>query len=156
MKEDAIALAYYLLEYEGLVAHCNQMITNYYQLDISPILAKNAKIIPKTATIIVNNEKLHFALHGIGCLCTSNEWVVDFDYSFATFIYKGFEAHKVWEFINSDARRTLKDKRTFFNALPDLEGNGIILRQPINQTDTHEYILNLERIQNLGLSGKAL
>lgn len=151
--KDKLELIHYLLEYEKFVAHCNQLITEYYQLCIPLILARNTGIIPISAIIRVNHEELNYSFHGIGCLCKLNSRIIDFDYCFGTFEYKGFETYAVWAFIESDLneRRALTDKSLFVNALLDLEAKGIICKYH-GQLDTYEYVLNREMIQALNLS----
>lgn len=148
--KNRIELVQYLLEYEKLVAHCNQVITRFYQLDRPPILAKNAGLVPRSATITLDGEVLYYSFHGMGCLCKLGDRIIDFDYCFGTFEYQGFEARKVWEFIELDPnrKRAFKNDYAFLNALSKLESEGIIVRNTINRMDTYEYILDQEKLMN--------
>ncbi|MBC6696489.1 DUF6896 domain-containing protein [Hymenobacter puniceus] len=151
LMQNRIELAQYLLEYEKLVAHCNQIITRFYQLDKPPILAKNARLIPRSATITLNDEVLYYSFHGIGCFCRLGGKSIDFDYCFGTFKYQGFEARKVWDFIESDLnkKRAFKNLASFLNALSELENEGVVARNTMNRINTYEYTLDLEKMASL-------
>jgi hypothetical protein len=88
-----------LLKYEEYIQKGNDILKKVFNTDFSPLLAKGKGLIPSEG--VIESERLSFKFHGIGCLFNFENTIVDFDYSFGDFIYKGFEADKFYQFVAS-------------------------------------------------------
>lgn len=131
----------YIKEYERYVKKGNEILQSYFKVNKSPLLAKREGKIPTHGTI--ESEKMVFYFHGIGCRLEFGEIVVDFDYSFGDFDYKGFEVSKLYMFVVSRANSDKKIARESFDQLlKELEKEGAIIGRGDFSYDTYDYILN--------------
>lgn len=129
-------------EYEKYIKEGNEILQTYFTLNgKSPLLARREDKIPKSGKI--DSENMKFNFHGMGCRLEFGKIVVDFDYSFGDFIYKGFETSKLYWFIESyfDSNQQIS-KNEFYESLKQLEDEGFIIRKNESSYDTYDYLVN--------------
>ena len=128
-----------LLKYEEYIQKGNDILKKVFNTDLPPLLAKRKGLIPSEG--VIESEKLSFKFHGMGCLFNFENTIVDFDYSFGDFIYKGFEADKFYQFVVSFPESSeIKKKDTFNSALIELQSKGMIIEKDSDCIDTYKYI----------------
>lgn len=129
----------YITKYESYVKIGNETLQRFYSVDTSPLVSRREDKIPKEGKI----ENMTFNFHGMGCRLEFDEVVVDFDYSFGDFVYKGFETSKLFWFITSLVHSKEKISLGELNtSLKKLEDAGIILTNDESSNDTYDYKLN--------------
>lgn len=132
----------FIQEYEKYIKRGNEMLQIHFTLEMkSPLLARREGQIPKDGEI--DSENMKFSFHGMGCRLEFGKIVVDFDYSFTDFMYKGFETSKLYWFIESCLGADHKiTKDNFHQLLKQLEEEGFIISKEESSYDTHDYIVN--------------
>ncbi|MEM1000886.1 MAG: hypothetical protein AAGN35_27780 [Bacteroidota bacterium] len=135
-----------ITKYESHVKMGNNMLMDYYGLDLSPFLAKNKGIIPKQGTILHKQRTLRFSFHGIGAYFDFDGIIVDFDYAFGSFQYNGFQLSKLLLFINTSAPpdKGKLDQADLLPLIQKLLISGTLVAKPVDSINTYEYSLNSE------------
>lgn len=134
-------LIQYIKEYEALIHKGNKYLQIFYQLNKSPLLERREGKIPVSGYL--DEIEMSYKFHGIGCKFKFKNAIVDFDYSFVDFIYKGFETSKLYWYIEScaDPDGEVMTKVDFDNSLNQLENKGVIIKSNMDSLDTHDYVL---------------
>jgi hypothetical protein len=129
--------------YEEYVKKGNQLLKETYHTERPPLLAKREGTIPPAGTIETGDLKMSFRFHGMGCRFDFAGIIIEFDYTFGGFVYKGFQSSKLYWFIESypDASPELKSKERFSETLSELLQNETLLRKNDSSPDSYEYIL---------------
>lgn len=132
-----------ITQYEELIKKGNTALTNSFSLTKPPLLARREGVLPAFGTFNLDGENASFRFHGMGCRFEFNTLIVEFDYAFSTFEYKGFEASKLFWFVKSNpqASEALKSRDVFNEALLWLVKNGNLIKADDATIDTYEYIL---------------
>jgi hypothetical protein len=133
-----------IVEYESYIRLGNTILAETYKTDISPILAKRQQIIPAQGTIEANGGQLSFRFHGMGCLFDFHGTIVDFDYDFGDFVYRGFDPFKLKKFLDTFPATPLflKDQQVFEQSLAELLSKGIIKEKNEGSLGTYKYQLS--------------
>lgn len=126
-------------KYEMYVERGNQLLIDYYKAKKSPLIAKREGIIPSRGELNYNAYSMKFSFHGMGCRFVFDNVIVDFDYAFKTFEYKGFEVDKLFCFVQSSSLNI--NKKVFNESLKELEVNNLIRKKSENSIDTYDYVL---------------
>lgn len=136
-----------ITKYEEYISEGNALLKEKYSIDVSPLLAKNRGLIPRSG-IIDFGKRMIFTFHGMGCLFDFDGVIVDFDYTYNDFVYKGFQPLKLFQFVESYPRTSdsLKNEITFNRTILQLELEGIILRKPKDSIDIYTYQLKKFKI----------
>jgi len=136
----------FIIEYENYVTKGNEILQSSFKMDKSPLLAKREGKIPAKGRL--DNENLTFSFHGMGCRFEFGDIIVDFDYTFGDFIYKGFETSKLYWFIESclgpDSEQISREG--FEQSLKQLEDKGVITKIDESSYDTYDYVLNRKNL----------
>lgn len=139
-----------IVKYEDFIKIGNTFLMKVYNIDKSPLLAKREGIIPHSGIVELDDIKMNFKFHGMGCRFEFGDITIEFDYSFGDFLYKGFEISKLFWFIESypNLDLELNNKIIFQQCILKLEQDGIIAKNK-NSIDTHDYVL-VKNIYSLG------
>ncbi len=139
LSEELIAL---IGKYEAYISKGNMLLKKYFNVNKPPFLAKRDGVIPVSGTLNFNNEQMAFRFHGIGCRFEFKEAVIEFDYTFGDFIYKGFQVSKLFWFIESyfGASEEIKKEDIFKQVISELELKGKIKKKDGPSYDTYDYI----------------
>ena len=132
-----------ICEYENFIEMGNSALYEAYDLSIPPLKAKVNGIIPKSGELEVNNVRLSFWFHGMGCQFNFSGIIVDFDYTYKYFEYKGFDLWKLHNFILSVPEKydSLKDKDIYDKSIKQLELEGRIIKNANDNLGSYDYEL---------------
>lgn len=125
--------------YDDYVKLGNKLITMHYKLEISPLVAWIKGKIPKTATI--DEYEFKFTFHGMGCRFEFGEVIVDFDYTYSDFIYKGFLVRKLFDFIQCLGFSDWLLETHLKKELDKLEFEGVLIKKQPNDINIYDYYL---------------
>ena len=140
VSEELITL---IAKYEELIRKGNSAFIKTYSLDKSPLLAKREGLIPQFGTMTFEGNEMAFSFHGIGCrLLFDDSIVVEFDYIFKQFVYKGFEVKKLFWFLESfpGVSAALRNQEQFREAILELESLGVLVKNEDDPINTYDYI----------------
>jgi hypothetical protein len=132
-----------ILEYENFIRLGNTNLKEIFHTQKSPLQAMREGIIPRSGVIKFgeSDENMFFQFHGIGCRFELNNLVVEFDYSFGDFLYKGFDSSKLFLFVKNHPKSgaELSNNIIFEQCLLELEEHKVIVKNT-NSIDTYDYI----------------
>ena len=131
----------YMFRYERYIKIGNDLLRRHFKVVGCPLLAKRQDKIPMQGEVESEGFSFSFHFHGMGCLFKFGKTIVDFDYSFGDFIYKGFESRKLFLFIESSSNDEVL-KEDVDRSIRRLEFKGVLLRKDESSIDTYEYQLN--------------
>lgn len=118
-------------EYESRISSGLKAISDHYDLSVLPYVAKCKKLIPSSGeltSIEYGLFKYHF--HGIGCEFNYSGIIVDFDFTWRYFVYKGFTLFKLRQFILShEEYKILSDEVLLSSLLTELVENGTLFER---------------------------
>jgi hypothetical protein len=137
-----------ILRYERTIKQFNSFISDEFNLEISPLLAKRKKIIPEEGCINVSGINISYKFHGMGCGLNIDGIQVEFDYSFDDFVYRGFELDKLFLFISTEklSNNEIINRSEFDNAFSILIITNEVMNIRISPYDTYDYVLNTSNI----------
>lgn len=132
-----------LIKYDAYIEKGNTLLKKKFNTELPPLLAKRAGLIPANGIIESETEKVIFRFHGMGCRFEFDEVVVEFDYSFGDFVYKGFQTLKLFWFIESlpNANSDFRIPSVYNEALQELEMTGKIVKKDSASPNTFDYSL---------------
>lgn len=125
--------------YESHIDKGNRLLKKNFKTELPPLIAMRKGIISKSGVI---NEDFSYNFHGMGCLFTFEKKVlVDFDYSFGDFVYKGFDPFKLHLFIKTYTciRKSFENIDFLVEVLGKLELKNKIIKKDANDIDTYTF-----------------